>query len=75
MATHPVRCQVTAQPFGSFGEEGDVLGRSLHPGEASFGLLTTALGEPGTGVSPLPLLLSRGAVTLARAASLGHCEV
>ena len=53
MATHPVRCQVTAQPFGSFGEEGDVLGCSLHPGEASFGLLTMALGEPGTGVSTL----------------------
>lgn len=58
MATHPAPCQVTAQPFGSFGEErapkgGDVMRCSLHPGDAPFSLLTVALGELGIGVRGL----------------------
>lgn len=74
----PARCQVTAQPYGSFGEEG-APGRQSCPGEdrmeppsgAPSSLWTTARSQAEESRSrTLPLHV----VTLALAPSLDHSE-
>ena len=82
MATHPVWCQVTAQPFGSFGEEGATdRWEGMSWGAPFIQVRLHSACSPWPWLSleqesaAWTLLLSRGAVTLDLAASLGHGEV